>query len=41
MAEKMPKNKDEFLSVSGVGSYKYEQYGEQFIKLINEYNIKL
>ncbi len=29
-----PRNKEEMLSVSGVGAYKYEKYGEQFLACI-------
>ena len=31
-----PKDKNEMLSVSGVGTYKYEKYGEKFLACIRE-----
>lgn len=34
----MPKNKQEMLEVPGVGEFKYEKYGEQFMKVLNESN---
>lgn len=34
IVEKKPKNKDEFIGISGVGEFKYEKYGENFIKAI-------
>lgn len=37
MCEKMPKNEEEFLEVSGVGHNKLEKYGEQFITIIKEF----
>lgn len=33
MAEKLPINKEEMLSVSGVGEVKFERYGAQFLEL--------
>lgn len=33
-----PRNETEMASVSGVGSHKLEQYGEQFLGLINEFD---
>lgn len=35
MAEKKPKNLNEFLAISGVGQRKLEQYGEMFLEAIN------
>jgi len=32
-----PRNESEMASVSGVGSHKLEQYGEQFLEVINEH----
>ncbi|WP_138204796.1 DNA helicase RecQ [Haloimpatiens lingqiaonensis] len=37
MSEYMPINKEEFLSISGVGEIKYERYGERFLKGIQDY----
>jgi len=37
MCRKMPKSKDEFLDVSGVGQAKLEQFGDEFLKVINEF----
>ena len=37
MASKKPTNIAEFLEVSGVGSYKAEQYGERFLAEIARY----
>ncbi len=37
MAEKMPRTLTEFLEVSGVGEFKAERYGEQFLNAINTY----
>jgi ATP-dependent DNA helicase RecQ len=34
MCVKMPQNKDEMLSVSGVGAAKYEKYGQRFLDVI-------
>ena len=31
-----PQNKSEMLTVTGVGEYKYEKYGERFLKEITE-----
>lgn len=36
MCKKRPKNKEEFLNVSGVGYMKLEKYGDRFLKVINE-----
>ncbi len=30
-----PADKDEMLEVSGVGEFKFDKYGEQFLKLIS------
>ncbi len=32
-----PKSKEEMLSISGVGEYKYEKYGEKFLNIIGKY----
>lgn len=34
MCIKMPQDKEEMLTVSGVGEYKYEKYGERFLAVI-------
>ena len=31
-----PVNKEEMLSVSGVGEFKYEKYGERFLAAVRE-----
>ena len=33
----MPRTKEEFLTVSGVGSMKAERYGKKFIAVVEEY----
>ncbi len=38
MCRKMPKNRTEFLNVSGVGEAKADKYAEQFTGLIREYS---
>ncbi len=38
MIAKKPRDSSEMASVSGVGSHKLEQYGEQFLEVIREYN---
>ncbi|MBU5675527.1 DNA helicase RecQ [Alkaliphilus sp. MSJ-5] len=37
MASYLPKDKEELLTISGVGVKKYDSYGETFISLIKEY----
>lgn len=37
MSTKIPKNKEEFLDISGVGEVKYERYGEKFKETILDY----
>lgn len=37
MSTKIPKNKEEFLEISGVGEVKYERYGEKFKETILDY----
>lgn len=37
MCQKLPKNIEEFLQISGIGKYKAEEYGASFISAINEY----
>ncbi len=37
MATYFPLTEDEFLQIDGIGKYKLEQYGSDFLKLINEY----
>ena len=37
MAEKMPRNMEELLTVSGVGQAKADRYGAQFLKTIEDY----
>lgn len=36
MCLKRPKNKQEMLSVSGVGAFKFEKYGEQFLECLKD-----
>ena len=31
-----PQNKEEMLSVSGVGEHKYAKYGQQFLETVNQ-----
>lgn len=38
MAEKAPKNTEEFMSVTGVGSVKCEKYAKEFLSVIARYN---
>jgi ATP-dependent DNA helicase RecQ len=38
MAEKKPKNRWEMLKVRGVGNQKFKNYGELFLRLINEFS---
>ncbi|WP_352420386.1 DNA helicase RecQ [Proteiniborus sp.] len=40
MASYYPRNKEEFLTISGVGLKKHESYGESFISLVNDYCIE-
>lgn len=37
ICEKIPKNTEELLQISGIGKYKAEEYGTSFISAINEY----
>ena len=37
MATYFPRNKEEFFRVKGVGTKKYESYGEQFMEIIKKY----
>lgn len=37
MCSVLPKNREEMLSVSGVGEVKYDKYGERFLEAIMEY----
>lgn len=37
MADKKPINRELFLTIRGVGSKKYEQYGEYFLRVIKDY----
>ena len=37
MATYFPENREEFLKIKGVGTKKYESYGEQFIEIIKNY----
>ncbi len=37
MCEKLPRSRDEFLQVSGVGRNKLERYGTEFLKVIDQY----
>lgn len=39
MCRLKPKTKEEMLAVSGVGAYKYEKYGEQFIEITRNYTV--
>ncbi|MCR5526949.1 MAG: ATP-dependent DNA helicase [Lachnospiraceae bacterium] len=36
MAVERPRTKEEMLKISGVGQYKYEKYGDRFLKVLNE-----
>lgn len=38
MAENLPTNKEEMLSISGVGEVKFERYGEKFLELCRTLN---
>lgn len=38
MSLKAPKTKEEMLAISGVGEYKLEKYGEDFLQTIEEYS---
>ncbi len=40
MATYLPRTKEEFLTIKGVGAKKYELHGEQFIMLIEKFNEK-
>lgn len=40
MAAYLPKTKEEFLKIKGVGLKKYESYGEEFIQVIVDYSEK-
>ena len=40
MASNFPQNKEQFLTISGVGTKKYESYGEDFIKIIKDYCVE-
>ena len=35
-----PRDREEMLSVTGVGEYKYEKYGEAFLEQIADFNRK-
>lgn len=37
LSEYLPQNSNEFLKIKGVGEAKLERYGEEFLKVINEY----
>ena len=37
MAEKLPRNTSEMLNVSGVGTYKLEKYGKEFLKVLAQF----
>lgn len=37
MSDTLPRSKDEFLEIKGVGLKKFEKYGEQFLDIINDY----
>ncbi len=39
MATYFPRTKEEFLQVKGVGTKKYESYGEQFMEIIKNYTV--
>lgn len=38
MCAKLPKNHEEFLQISGVGTMKAERYGKKFLAVINDYS---
>lgn len=40
MAHYLPKDRDSFLEIKGVGEKKYDSYGAEFLKIINEYTSK-
>lgn len=37
MCQVMPDTKEEMLSVSGIGNYKFDKYGERFLAAIRRY----
>ena len=37
MIDKMPRNDEEFLQISGVGALKLKKYGKEFLSVINKY----
>ena len=37
MAEKLPRNTSEMVNVSGVGTYKLEKYGKEFLKVLAQF----
>jgi ATP-dependent DNA helicase RecQ len=37
MAKIRPKNKDELMEIKGVGEKKYENYGQIFLDIINNF----
>ena len=41
MCDRLPKNKNEFLEVFGVGDRKLQKFGDIFLKVINNYNSKV
>lgn len=40
MAHYLPKDRDSFLEIKGVGEKKYDSYGAEFLKIISEYTSK-
>jgi ATP-dependent DNA helicase RecQ len=36
LSDKLPQNKEEFLTINGIGESKWEKYGEAFLELIKE-----
>jgi ATP-dependent DNA helicase RecQ len=37
MCSVLPRNQEEFLQVTGVGKFKLEQYGDDFLKVVRVY----
>ena len=37
MAKQRPKTKEKLLQISGIGSKKYDKYGEEILKIVNQF----
>lgn len=37
VAKQRPKTKEELLQISGVGNKKYDKYGEEILKIVNQF----